>query len=263
MKRNLRILFGILVIIVVIVAFIKGRPNSSVSEIPNSKPPKVLDQVTYHGSRDKKKIALTFDACMTYGMERKLKSGKVKSYYNKQVIDELIKDHVPATLFLTGLWAKNYPEITKSLSENPLFEIGNHSYSHPTFTPRCYDLPRVANSDKEKEFQMSQDILTKITGKTPTLFRFPGGCFGKGDLQLARKYNLSTVQWDVDGRDAFNKDKNIIVKTAEKELKPGSIVILHMNDSTNAPATGDALPAIISFAKSQGYEFVKVSDLIF
>jgi len=210
---------------------------------------------------NKKQIALTFDACMTYGMEKKLKDGRAKSYYNKPVIDELIKEEVPATLFLTGLWAKNYPEVTKSLSQNPLFEIGNHSYSHPAFTTMCFGLPYIKPSDKENEFRLSQEVLTKLTGKTPTLFRFPGGCFGKSDLELAKKYGLNVVGWDLASGDAFNNNAKSIIKRVESRVKPGSIVVMHMNGDIDAPETANALPEIISYLKSEGYTFVKVSQL--
>ncbi len=208
-----------------------------------------------------KMVALTFDACMTYGMEKKLQDGRSKSYFNKPVIDELIKEQVPATLFLTGLWAKNYPETTKSLAQNPLFEIGNHSYSHPAFTSGCFGLPYIKSSDKDQEFRLSQEILTKLTDKKPALFRFPGGCFGKDDLELAKKYNLKIIGWNLASGDAFNTNAKSIIKRVENGIKPGSIIVMHMNGDIDAPVTAEALPEIISYLRSNGYTFVKVSDL--
>ncbi len=40
--------------------------------------------VIFHGPRDKKRIALTFDAEMTDGMKANLQSGRVKTSYNKK-----------------------------------------------------------------------------------------------------------------------------------------------------------------------------------
>src|SRR5690348_8252720 len=42
--------------------------------------------VIFHGPRDKKQIALTFDAEMTDGMRANVFSGVAKTSYNKQVI---------------------------------------------------------------------------------------------------------------------------------------------------------------------------------
>jgi peptidoglycan/xylan/chitin deacetylase (PgdA/CDA1 family) len=219
-------------------------------------------QVITHGSRDKKQVALTFDACMTYGMDKSLRSGQVKSYYNQPVIDELTKEKVPATLFLSGLWAKDYPEVTKSLAKNPFFEIGNHSYSHPAFTLGCFGLPYLSSSDKENEIKLSQDILFKLTGKEPKLFRFPGGCYGEGDLKLAKNYGLDVVGWDLASGDAFNDNAESIIKRVESRVQPGSIIVMHMIGDVNAPVTAKALPEIISYLRANGYTFIKVSDLL-
>lgn len=218
-------------------------------------------QVITHGARDKKQVALTFDACMTYGMDKSLKDGRVKSYYNQPVIGELNKEKVPATLFLSGLWAKDYPDVTKSLANNPLFEIGNHSYSHPAFTLGCFGLPFLNSADKENEIKLSQEILFKLTGKEPKLFRFPGGCYGEGDLKLAKDYGLDIVGWDLASGDAFNNNTQSIIKRVESGVRPGSIIVMHMNGDVNAPQTANALPEIISYLRANGYTFVKVSQL--
>lgn len=65
--------------------------------------PKVKNQVIFHGPRDKKKIALTFDTEMTEGMKANVVSGRVKSSYDKRIIDILNQTQTPATLFLTGM----------------------------------------------------------------------------------------------------------------------------------------------------------------
>jgi len=75
-------------------------------------------------------VALTFDADLTALMRRRLVSGKVKSYDNKALIDELRALHVPATMFLTGMWMEQYPEVTRELAADPLlFELGTHTYT--------------------------------------------------------------------------------------------------------------------------------------
>ncbi|MBI3397331.1 polysaccharide deacetylase family protein [Candidatus Woesebacteria bacterium] len=267
MQQKLGVVTAFVVAVVVTLGLYKFISKSYTSRpVPRPASPdmsslsKIYGQVVYHGKRDKKQVALTFDADMTYGMEKKLKSGVVKSYYNRKVIDILEKEKVPATLFIAGLWAQNYPDITRNISQNPLFEIGNHSYSHPSFTAKCFNLPIVKN--REEEFGASQEILTKVTGKTPELFRFPGGCFNNSDLSLAGKYRLVVVGWDVDSGDAFNKNKDHIVRNIERQTQNGSIIVMHMHNGGNAPETANALPEIINFLKGQGYEFIKAGELI-
>lgn len=88
---------------------------------------------------------------MTLKMRDELKSGRVASWYNANVIAVLQRENISATLFLTGLWIEAYPEITKQLSQNPLFELGNHSYSHDGFRSPCYGLPAVKKSNESAE----------------------------------------------------------------------------------------------------------------
>ncbi len=63
-----------------------------------------------------KVVALTFDADMTPRMSNELKTAKIASWYNQRVIASLREEHVPATLFLAGLWIERYPAVTQDLS---------------------------------------------------------------------------------------------------------------------------------------------------
>lgn len=224
---------------------------------------KLEGKLIYRGVDKFPKVALTFDADMTYGMRQKLLSGEIKSYYNKPIVDILEKEKVPATIFVTGLWAQAYPEITKQLARSPLFEIGNHSYSHKSFTWRCYNLPiLVTQKEKEEEFSKSQEAIKSIIGYAPVLFRFPGGCSSLQDIETSKKYGLAVVGWDVVSRDAFNNNKQQIVSAVERQVKNGSIIVMHFNGNKNAPQTANALPEIIDNLRSRGFHFVKVSEIL-
>ena len=104
--------------------------------------------VIFHGDRSKKQIAITFDAEMTDGMKAAYNSGRVKSLYEKRIIDILNDTHTKATLFLTGMWIELYPVITKELSQNSLFELGSHSYTDSSYHGFCYGLSELPNTLK-------------------------------------------------------------------------------------------------------------------
>jgi hypothetical protein len=55
-----------------------------------------------------KKIALTFDACMTTGMLKRIASGADQQLYNAEIAEFLKQEKIQATIFITGLWAENY-----------------------------------------------------------------------------------------------------------------------------------------------------------
>jgi len=217
-------------------------------------------EIIEHGPRDKKSIALTFDADMTPSMQKKLQTKQVPTLYDKRIIDTLEETSTPATIFITGLWAKNYPAETKSISQNPLFEIANHSLTHGSFTKNCYGLGQV--NDKNKELTETQEILKELTGITPKYFRFPGGCYGKKDLEIVASNGLIPIQWDLISGDAFQKNSTIIYNNVVNRVTNGSIIVMHLNGAPNAPGTAKALPSIIKELKKQGYTFVKLSDLL-
>lgn len=208
-----------------------------------------------------KKIALTFDADLTPYMLSELKAGKVKSWYNSNIITLLQKTKTPATLFLTGMWAEEYPEVTKSLAQNSLFEIANHSYSHPGFHQPCYGLGKVSEADKKSEIQKTQDVLQKLTNQKPSLFRFPGGCAGPLDIKLVEKMGLKVINWDISSGDAFNSNPQKIIRQVLNNLKDNAIVVFHLNGGPNAPATASALKTLLPILHQKGYTAVKVSGL--
>ncbi len=237
-----------------------GAPpeTSPASNLKIQKTEKVIDSV----STGQKIIALTFDADMTPGMEYDLKNGKNKNWYNEAVIRELNDAKTPATLFLTGLWIKNYPNITEELSKNPLFEIANHSYSHSAFTLNCYKLPAIADNLDEAEIIQAEDLLKRYAPNYKKYFRFPGLCSDDFDIREAQKLGYKIIGGDIKGLDGFNYNANSIVQRVVSRLAPGSIIILHMHGGPNAPRTAEALPEIIRQAKEKGYGFVTVSELL-
>ena len=70
-----------------------------------------------------KKIALTFDACMTGGMLKRVEAGTEKPLFNEAIVAYLHQERIPATIFITGLWAKQYPEAVKEIATDPFLRL--------------------------------------------------------------------------------------------------------------------------------------------
>jgi len=235
-------------------------PKDYIEKVAKNLP--VKPEVIEHGPRDKKRVALTFDADMTPAMAYMLKKRIVKSWYNKGVKDTLDKENIKATIFLGGLWSKTYPKEAYDLAHDPLIEIGNHSYNHNAFKKGCFELGVIDDSTDKNEVEAAQLAIFSATGITPKYFRFPGGCFEKIDVETISKLGLKIVHWDVAAGDGFNKDIPSIVRKVLNNVHNGSIVVFHIHDGPYAPKTNDALVKIIPELKKQGYEFVKVSELL-
>ena len=215
-----------------------------------------------HAAITQKVVALTFDADMTPRMSNELKGGKIASWYNQKVIATLRQERVPATLFLAGLWIERYPGVTQDLSADPLFEIGNHSYSHPGFRSPCYGLASLQKSSQAVEVQKTDTLLRNHATSYKKYFRFPGLCFDTGDVEGIEAQGYTVIGGDVYAGDGFERSTTKIVSNVLAHVRPGSIVILHMHGGPNAPRTADALPDIIKRLRLRGYTFVKVSDLL-
>lgn len=218
-------------------------------------------EIVEHGDRSKALIALTFDADMTPGMQLLLKTGAVKSLYNAKIKEILDSQEVPATIFLGGLWAKTYPKEARALADDPLIEIGNHSYNHYAFANSCYGLP-VLGGNQIDDVALAQKTIKEITGITPKYFRFPGGCYQTISLETVASLGLTVVHWDVASEDGFNENTDSIVRTVESKVQNGSILVFHLHDGSFAPKTADALSKIIPDLKAKGFKFVKISELI-
>ncbi len=213
-----------------------------------------------NGPRSYGKVALTFDADMTPGMLQQLRSGQVRSWYNHDVRDILVAEHVPATIFLTGLWAQTYPDVARSLAADPLFEIGSHTHDHAAFRTPCYGLPGTA--DRTGEILTATREIQDVTGVAPSLLRLPGDCYDASDVALARSLGMAVISGDVRGGDGFNGSPDVIAATVLRGVQPGSIVILHLHGGPNAPMTAPALRTIIQGIRQRGLGFGTVSDVL-
>jgi peptidoglycan/xylan/chitin deacetylase (PgdA/CDA1 family) len=197
-----------------------------------------------HGSRDKKRIALTFDACATQG----------PSQFDLKVIRTLIDMQVPATLFLGGKWMEEHPDETMELASYPQFELANHSYLHP-------HLPRESDERVREELLRTQDMLYTLTGRVARLFRAPYGELDPRVMRLAAEQGLLSIQYDLASGDP---DPNVTAKRlleyVSDRARKGSIVVMHMNG--RGWKTAEALPRIVLRLRKKGYRLVTVSQLL-
>ncbi|MBD0292337.1 MAG: polysaccharide deacetylase family protein [Jiangellaceae bacterium] len=240
-----------------------GPPASSAQTAALFVPgPDGLPAVVDAGPRDSPRVALTFDADMTPLMLRRLDTGEVASYYNEALIEELRRLRVPATLFLTGLWMQRYPDVTRQLAADPLFELGTHTWQHRAFTADCYGLAQVPASEMLEEVTQAQQMLDELAGSRATrLFRFPGGCYDEAALRAIAPSGMTVIQFDVAAGDGFQHQPDAIVRTVLGGVRNGSIVVLHMNGGNTSPRTADAIGPIVDRLRARGYVLTTVTGL--
>ncbi len=223
--------------------------------------PAALAPLFEHGSRTRgRTVALTFDADMTADQGTRAAAGE--RFDNPRLIATLRRLDVPATIFMTGRWAEEYPAQARAIGRHPLFEVANHSYSHYAFTDDCYGLPALPRkrmrTDVERAFAAFRDAGVR---RTVPYFRFPGGCHDRRTLETLASTGVTAVQWDVVSGDAFATDADAVARQVLDEVRPGSVVVMHCTRSA-APATERAVRKIVPKLRKRGYRFVKVSELI-
>lgn len=215
-----------------------------------------------HGRRDLPLVALTFDTNLTVGMEAELDSHRVASFDNRAAMDEIDRLQLPVTVFLAGLWAERYPDDARRLAADPLVELGSHSYSHRGFTARCYGLGELPETEMAADVEHSEGVLRSFSDHPTPYFRFPGGCYDATALAAVAPTGVVVIGFDVASGDAFGHSTAAIVATVLDQVRPGSIVVLHLTGGDTAPLTAFALPAIVDGLRARGFQLVRVSDLL-
>jgi len=219
-----------------------------------------LAPVFQKGATRDKTVALTFDADMTSDQGERAARGE--HFDNPALIATLRSLKIPATVFMTGRWAEEYPDQARSIGRDPLFEVANHSYSHHAFTSDCYGLPTVPQAEMRGDVERAYAAFREAgVPHAMPYFRFPGGCHDKAALRALNGTGVTAVQWDVVSGDAFATDADAVARQVLDGVKPGSVVVMHCTRSA-APTTERALRTIVPELRRQGYRFVKVSDQI-
>ena len=171
------------------------------------------------------------------------------------VLQVLSKHQAKATFFMIGKQAEKYPDLVRRVHLEG-HEIGNHGYLH------SYSLYRNV-SKAMKDIEETQNLIYRLTGRRPALYRPPGGYISEElALALAKKsITVVTWSWIQDTKDWRSPPADIQAGHILHYAKPGQILIFH----DGGPNRGETIKTVdICLAKlaSQGYRFVTVSELI-
>ena len=184
--------------------------------------------VTWRMKTEKKQVWLTFDD----GPEKEV---------SDWILQTLKKNNVKATFFLNGKdIVRNKIIFKKILNERHI--VGNHSFSH-------LDGWKTTLSNYIQDIEKCQELMTDNK-----LFRPPYGRFSLRQLyKIKKKYRV--VLWDIF---AFDFKKNIspenIKSNILKNIKPGSIIVLH-NNKKSFVNLKLVLEDIIHEIRKEGYSF--------
>lgn len=212
----------------------------------------------FHGDRNKKEIALTFD------------DGPSKE--TELVLKTLKKYDIKATFFIVGKMVEGREHILEQAKKDG-HEFGNHTFTHKRLWFR-------SKKFIQGEIKKCDDALAK-SGIVTDLVRFPGLKFGYNALTVCKKLQkkiifadfLSINQFAYDWFRPWLKKKGILKGSIKiddvttytlRKTRNGSILDFHdyLQEIGSHSELINILEEIIPRLQAKGFKFKKVSELL-
>ncbi len=183
--------------------------------------------------------------------------------YTEKILDILESNNIKATFFVTNQLGSKYQYIIKKEYEAG-HTVGIHTYSHKW---TIYNTVEAYMEDFEK----IREIIVAQTGVEPKYFRFPGGTSNhvakismKELSQMMLEKGYIYFDWSLSVEDAGTctkkkgdeEKKKCVYGYFKAGLKDNKANIVLMHDIKKS--TLEALPDMISYAKSKGYTFAAI-----
>ena len=218
-------------------------------------------------------FALTFDA-------------HVEAQGVEQMLSLLRQRHVRATIFVTGRFATEFPQLLREAAHDG-HEIGNHTYDHPHLTTwdsnRRHDTrPGMTRERFQDELRRTAAAIEAAIGRPPSRYwRAPYGEHNATIRGWAEELGLVNVDWtrapgdSLDARD-WVEDPHArgflgpeamarhILEFQSRHGVPlaGSIVLMHLGSARADLPLLEALPIVLDETDLRGLKAVPVSELL-
>jgi peptidoglycan/xylan/chitin deacetylase (PgdA/CDA1 family) len=227
-----------------------------VSEFENAKPGRWGEYIT--GVNEKiitkeKIIAFTFDAC----------GGKNGNGYDRELIDYLRAEKIPATLFVSGKWIDSQFPVFINLSRDSLFEIENHGLNHRPCSidgESAYGIRGTSNiAEAFDEIEANARKIEAITNHRPLLYRSATALIDEACVRMAGRLGIKVISYQILSGDAVPSTPWLVIEeNVLRSISPGAIVIMHFNHPEWN--TKEAMERIVPKLRKMGYSFVCLKD---
>ncbi len=203
---------------------------------------RLTPNIVYRARTDRKLVALSFD-------------DGPHPVFTPQILDILQKHNARATFFLIGQRAQRHPDLVACV-KSAGHQVANHYFRNGLI---------LFDSDADFLRNLKQTELAVGLGDKADsgskLFRAPGGLARSRQLKLAQSHGYTCVLGSAYPHDPLHPPVWYIRWLVQKNLGPGTIVILH--DGISNPArTLQALPQILDEGSRRGLSFVSVGELM-
>ena len=197
-----------------------------------------------------KKIALTLDAC----------SGK----YDGDLINFLIANRIPATIFATQTWLKQNPYGLSVIKAHlDLFDVEDHGAKHiPAVIGvgrKVYGIlgePDVIHL--QREVLEGASAIEVAIGVAPHWYRDATAEYDTQSIDAIAKLGYKIAGFSVNADEGATLKKIAIEKRLE-HIKAGDIIIAHMNKP--ASDTAEGLAVGLAYLLKAGFIFVRLDQV--
>lgn len=169
--------------------------------------------------------------------------------YIEDMLDVLDVYNVKTTFFVGGSWFAKNVDMAKEIYKRG-HEIGNHGYNHK-------DHDKISAQQNYDEIHKTHLLVKANLDIEMNLFAPPSGAFNDVTVDTAKSLNYKTIMWTHDTIDWRDKDTDLIVKRATKNLSNGDLILMHPTKNTL-----EALPLILAYSQNNGFETTTVSKTL-
>jgi peptidoglycan/xylan/chitin deacetylase (PgdA/CDA1 family) len=212
----------------------------------DEQPVEIHGRIRQDSAQDNR-VALTLDAC----------SGR----YDEALIDFLVKQRIPATIFATKRWIGRNAAAVATLKANAdLFDIENHGERHiPAVIGaerQVYGIPGVADLPHlRREVLEGARAVEKATGVAPHWYRGATGVYDPTAADEIRRLGFRIAGFSVNADDGASLSQAGVLRRLRR-VKGGDVIIAHMNKPDSDTAEG--LSVGLLELRGRGYEFVRL-----
>jgi peptidoglycan-N-acetylglucosamine deacetylase len=133
-----------------------------------------------------------------------------------RLLELLARHEVRATFFMLGVAAQRHPDLVRQVAEAG-HAIGNHSWDHPSF-------PFIGGRERRRQIRACAAALAPYGAR---LLRPPYGYQDLASRLDAWWLGYRVIGWSLDVGDWYRDDGEGMAKQLLREIRPGSVVLLH------------------------------------
>lgn len=194
-------------------------------------------------------VALTLDACM----------GRT----DHRILDMLVENRIPATIFVTGRWVRQNPGAMAVLKANPdLFDIENHGAMHvPAITsePKMYGIKTAGSLDNVRlEIDGGASAIAGAGAPKPLWYRDATARYSTDAIKLATSMGYRIGGYSLNG----DQGASLLAPTVARRIaaaRDGDVIISHINQPTRS--AGEGVAEGVLALKAKGMNFVRLKDV--